>query len=607
MPSSAAAPINDPGDAKEAQRRLDYEKYKQNRGQQLAQDRVTGRDGNVINVNFQPKPSANSPQANGEPTRPPEAMPPPTSTPRGGQSAEVERVEAQGSGARAQKHGGGGVTVELKTLLDNPELDNAWQQQLRALEAAQGGKELSFDDWNKARDLHEENLLTGAAATNEPAPPAATPRGGTSPDVKNGGVPTQEVPPPLPETEAPEEADSSLQPSSETPDDAPPTPLPAASEGPPNKNEPREESSREKKDSNQKPESSPEGQTAPQSQLPGAVDPTAKPEAGAEPPTPETLPGAAQPTRNTPPVAPGEAANDLAGTQARARGPDQGGEGTDTTQQKPAEAADPRLNQPTEPSGAAPARGPTPPPPPSAAPSEAPGIGASLQSQRSRLQRTRKALQNELAELSGGVDNIFRSKTFSVVRFFMPGLAATVTNAIQTGKAASEKAEESSLEARLVALKTAHGLLAAAQDGASFIDGIVTVVRWIIYTIETVVVAIIIALLSPILILVVANFYAVTGTGKLTKAIGDLIKKLEEIIKPLEERLAKVKKRLTIRRQIKQIDTTLNSGQASGVAIPGQPPPTAPGSPQTAASSTPAAPGGVPVTAPRQSTGPTST
>jgi len=179
---------------------------------------------------------------------------------------------------------------------------------------------------------------------------------------------------------------------------------------------------------------------------------------------------------------------------------------------------------------------------------------ASDRARKRQLGQQRRQLETELRKLDGRVDNIKSSLAMKILKFWFPGIYAAIAG-IGLGTAnAKDAAKIKMLEAKLISLKTAKGMLETSKATSSLIMAFVKLIKYIAASLETIIIPILLIILSPavIVILWIIHYFILKDT--ITAAIDKIEKEVNAIIQNLEQILQPLLKKVNIRKQIQKIN-----------------------------------------------------
>lgn len=194
-------------------------------------------------------------------------------------------------------------------------------------------------------------------------------------------------------------------------------------------------------------------------------------------------------------------------------------------------------------------------------------IKSNFESERNKtrqLRQERRTLETELAQLENKINGVNISNRMHIIRFWFPGIYASISGFGAGMSNLKGQAKVAMLQTKLLTAHTIKGLLKTAESVSALIEANITVISWIVETIETVILPILIILVYPFLIIIMWIFITFMNAigAPITKSIKELGKQVDEIIKGLENVLEPENKKLKTRRKIQLVNQMLASKNA---------------------------------------------
>lgn len=194
-------------------------------------------------------------------------------------------------------------------------------------------------------------------------------------------------------------------------------------------------------------------------------------------------------------------------------------------------------------------------------------IKSNFESDRSRtrqIRQERRQLESELSKLEGRLDSVKASGPMRIIKFWFPGIYASISGFGAGIANAKGEAKVAMLQAKLLTAETIKGTLKTAEGVSAFIEANIKVLSWIVESLETIVIPILLIVIYPIAILLVWIYIEFMGAigAPLTKSIKELVKQVDIIIENLQKILTPEKKKIKIRRNIQLLNQMLASKEA---------------------------------------------
>lgn len=194
-------------------------------------------------------------------------------------------------------------------------------------------------------------------------------------------------------------------------------------------------------------------------------------------------------------------------------------------------------------------------------------IKSNFESDRSRtrqLRQERRQLENELSKLEGKIDSVKASGPMRIIRFWFPGIYASISGFGAGIANAKGQAKVAMLQGKLLTAETIKGTLKSAEGISALIEANIKVLSWIVESLETIVLPILLIVIYPIAILLIWIYIEFMGAigAPITKSIKELVKQVDIIIENLQKVLEPEKKKLKTRRQIQFLNQMLASKDA---------------------------------------------
>ena len=120
------------------------------------------------------------------------------------------------------------------------------------------------------------------------------------------------------------------------------------------------------------------------------------------------------------------------------------------------------------------------------------------------------------------------------------------------------------LQGKLLTAETIKGTLKSAEGISALIEANIKVLSWIVESLETIVIPILLIIIYPIAVLLIWIYIEFMGAigAPITKSIKELVKQVDIIIENLKKILEPEKKKLKTRRQIQFLNQMLASKDA---------------------------------------------
>jgi len=194
-------------------------------------------------------------------------------------------------------------------------------------------------------------------------------------------------------------------------------------------------------------------------------------------------------------------------------------------------------------------------------------IKSNFESDRSRtrqIRQERRQLENELSKLEGRLDGVKASGPMRIIKFWFPGIYAAISGFGAGIANAKGQAKVAMLQTKLLTAETIKGTLKTAEGVSAFIEANIKVLSWIVESLETIIIPILLILIYPIAILLIWIYIEFMGAigAPITKSIKELVKQVDIIIENLQKILEPEKKKIKIRRNIQFLNQMLASKEA---------------------------------------------
>ncbi len=219
---------------------------------------------------------------------------------------------------------------------------------------------------------------------------------------------------------------------------------------------------------------------------------------------------------------------------------------------------------PTPPSQAAPTGGTKTPPQLSRKQRVLRKAASALRSQRSKMKKERDEAQAELNKLEQSAINIRKSKSFRLLKIFLPGVCSRITDTLNSFKNKVGTAKIVALKAQIILLEVTKKILQTAEVAGAGADAGRLTLRIIMAGFSCYIIPGIIAIiLSPVILMGLMMVFLFVGGSQIVKAIQDVIKQVDELLKKLKEELKKEEGKVKLRKKIKNLNDALYRGGAA--------------------------------------------
>ena len=143
-----------------------------------------------------------------------------------------------------------------------------------------------------------------------------------------------------------------------------------------------------------------------------------------------------------------------------------------------------------------------------------------------------------------------------IIRFWFPGIYAMISGFGSGMANAKGGAKVAMLQSKLLTAETIKGTLKATEGVSALVEANIKVISWIVESLETIIIPILLILIYPILIIIMWIFIEFMGAinAPITKSIKELEKQVDIIIESLKKVLEPEKQKIKKRKEIQTIN-----------------------------------------------------